>query len=153
MVRNGGGYERLVSTNSHEEEAAINAQITIPLDSPDVQVRNIAQNERGEGTISIESTLQRTRCRQCGREITDLHGGDEASTLRHRPLLGRPVYLWLRPKRYRGPDCEGGPTTTPQLSWYSGQSPHPKASEQDILLQFVHATVEDIKRKAAEPKR
>ena len=90
-------------TNSHEEGTAINAQITIPLDIPDVQVRKVEQNERGECPITIESTLEGTRCRLCGREITDLHGVDEAITLRHLPILGRPVYLRLRPKRYRCP--------------------------------------------------
>ena len=134
-------------TNSHEEGTTINAQITIPLDIPDVQVRGVEQNERGEYTITIESTLEGTRCRQCGREITDLHGVDEAITLRHLPILGRPVYLRLRPKRYRCPSCEEGPTTTQQLSWYSAKSPHTKAYEKYILLQLVHTTIEDVSMK------
>jgi len=112
-----------------------------------VQVRKVEQNERGEYTITIESTLEGTRCRQCGREITDLHGVDEAITLRHLPILGRPVYLRLRPKRYRCPYCEGGPTTTQQLSWYTTKSPHTKAYEKYILLQLVHTTVEDVSMK------
>ena len=134
-------------TNSHEEGTTINAQITIPLDIPDVQVRGVEQNERGEYTITIESTLEGTRCRQCGREITDLHGVDEAITLRHLPILGRPVYLRLRPKRYRCPSCEEGPTTTQQLSWYSAKSPHTKAYEKYILLQLVHTTIEEVSMK------
>lgn len=112
-----------------------------------MQVRKVEQNERGEYTITIESTLEGTRCRQCGREITDLHGVDEAITLRHLPILGRPVYLRLRPKRYRCPYCEGGPTTTQQLSWYTTKSPHTKAYEKYILLQLVHTTVEDVSMK------
>jgi transposase len=110
-------------------------------------VNNVEQNERGEWTITIESTLEGTRCRQCGREITDLHGVDEAITLRHLPILGRPVHLRLRPKRYRCPYCEGGPTTTQQLSWYSAKSPHTTAYEKYILLQLVHATIEDVSMK------
>jgi transposase len=130
--------------NSQEEGAVINAQITIPLDIPNVQVRSVEQNERGECTITVESTIEGTHCRQCGREITDLHGVDEAITLRHLPILGRPVYLRLRPKRYRCSYCEGGPTTTQQLSWYTTKSPHTKAYEKYILLQLVHATIEDV---------
>jgi transposase len=114
------------------------------LDIPDVQVRNVEQNERGECTLTIESTLEGTRCRQCGREITDLHGVDAAITLRHLPILGRSVYLRLRPKRYRCPSCAGGPTTTQQLSGYSAKSPHTKAYEKYILLQLGHATIEDV---------
>jgi transposase len=112
-----------------------------------VQVRGVEQNERGEYTIMIESLLEGTRCRQCGHQITDLHGVDEAITLRHLPILGRPVYLRLRPKRYRCPYCEGGPTTTQQLSWYTAKSPHTKTYEKYILLQLVHATIEDVSRK------
>jgi transposase len=147
VVRDGCGYETLARANRHEEGTVMNTQITIPLDIPDVQVRNVEQHERGECTITVESTLEGTRCRQCGREITDLHGVDEAITLRHLPILGRPVYLRLRPKRYRCPYCEGGPTTTQQLSWYTAKSPHTKAYEKYILLQLVHATIEDISMK------
>jgi transposase len=120
------------------------AQITISLDIPEVRVISVEQNERGECTITVESMIEGTRCRLCGRELKELHGVDEAITLRHLPILGRPVYLRLRPKRYRCPHCEGGPTTTQQLSWYTAKSPHTKAYEKYILLQLVHATIEDI---------
>jgi transposase len=133
--------------NIHEEGVTINAQITIPLDLPDVQVLTVEQNGRGEYTITVESTLEGTRCRQCGRAITDLHGVDEAITLRHLPILGRPVYVRLRPNRYRCPHCAGGPTTTQQLSWYSAKSPHTKAYEKYLLLQLVHAPIEDVSMK------
>jgi transposase len=43
----------------------------------------------------------------------------------------------------------GGPTTTQQLSWYTAKSPHTKAYEKYILLQLVHATIEDISIKEA----
>jgi transposase len=122
----------------------INAQITISLDIPDVRVLRIEQNERGDCTITVESTLAGTKCRQCGREITACHGLDEAITLRHLPILGRRVYICLRPKRYQCPWCEGRPTTTQQLSWYSTKSPHTKVYERYLLLQLVHATIADV---------
>ena len=147
MVWDGTGYEACVRANSYEEGVAINAQITIPLDIPDVRVINVEQNERGECTITVESTIEGTRCRVCGGELKELHGVDEAITLRHLPILGRSVYLRLRPKRYRCPYCEGGPTTTQQLSWYSAKSPHTKAYEKYILLQLVHATIADVSSK------
>ena len=104
-------------------------------------------NTRGDCTITVESTLEGTTCRKCGRELTELHGVDEWLTLRHLPILGRRVYIRLRPKRYRCPWCEGGPTTTQQLSWYSAKSPHTKAYEKYLLLQLVHATIEDVRIK------
>jgi transposase len=100
------------------------------LDIPEVRVLEIEQTPRGECTLTVESTSEGTRGRQCGREITEAHGVDDAITLRHLPILGRPVSLRLRPKRYRCPYCEAGPTTTQQLSGYSPKSPPTKAYAQ-----------------------
>ena len=97
--------------------------------------------------LGFKAFRELLRCRQCGREITERHGVDEAITLRHLPILGRHVYLRLRPKRYRCPYCEGGPTTTQQLAWYTPKSPPTKAYEKYVLLQLVHATIEDISMK------
>jgi transposase len=112
-----------------------------------VQVLKIEITPRGECTITVESTLEGTPCRKCGREIREFHGLDEGITLRHLPILGRKVFLRLRPKRYRCPYCAGGPTTTQELSWYSAKSPHTKAYEKYLLVQLVHATVEDVSLK------
>ena len=42
----------------------MNAQITIALDIPEVRVLESEQNTRGECTITVESTIEGTRCRQ-----------------------------------------------------------------------------------------
>ena len=112
-----------------------------------MQVLKIELSPRGECTITVESTRDGTQCRKCGREIRALHGLDEWLTVRHLPILGRKVFLRLRPKRYRCPYCEGGPTTTQELAWYTAKSPHTKAYEKYLLLQLVHATVEDVSLK------
>jgi transposase len=109
-----------------------------------VRVLNSELTPRGDYTLTVESTLDGTKCRKCGREIREFHGLDEEIMLRHLPILGRKVFLRLRPKRYRCPYCEGGPTTTQELSWYTAKSPHTKAYEKYLLLQLVHATVEDV---------
>ena len=141
------GYEEILRSSRDKEGQAINAQVTIPLDIPDVRVLNIEISPRGECTITVESTLEGTRCRKCGREIREFHGLAEWLTLRHLPILGRKVFLRLRPKRYRCPYCEGGPTTTQELAWYTAKSPHTKAYEKYLLVQLVHATVEDVSLK------
>ena len=123
------------------------AQITIPLDIPNVRVLHVEINNHGDCTITVESTREGAQCRQCGREITDVHGFDDWISLRHLPILGRRVYIRIRPKRYRCPYCEGGPTTSQQLEWYSAKSPHTKAYEQYLLLQLVNATIEDVSLK------
>jgi transposase len=110
-------------------------------------VLNSELSPRGDYILTVESTLEGTKCRKCGREIKELHGLDEGITLRHLPILGHKVFLHLRPKRYRCPYCEGGPTTTQELAWYTAKSPHTKAYEKYLLVQLVHATVEDVSLK------
>lgn len=117
----------MLRSTRDQEGKAINAQITIPLDIPDVRVLQIEITPQGEYTITVASTLEGTRCRKCGGEIGEFQGLDEWLTLRHLPILGRKVFLRLRPKRYRCPYCEGEPTTTQELSWYAARSPHTKA--------------------------
>jgi transposase len=123
------------------------AEITIPLDIPNVRVLQVEINNRGDCTITVESTMEGTRCRQCRREITDLHGVDDGISLRPLPILGCRVYIRIRPKRYRCPYCEGGPTTSQPLEWYSAKSPNTKAYEKYLLLRLVNATVEDVSLK------
>lgn len=120
------------------------AEITIPLDIPDVRVLQTALNERGEIIITIESTKAGTRCRKCGKQIMKLHGRDEWVTIRHLPAFGRPTYLRYRPSRYQCQECEGQPTTTQRLEWHDANSPHSFAYDNHILLQLVNSTVEDV---------
>ncbi len=122
-----------------------NAQITIPLDIPDVKVLRTEITERGEFIISVESTIGSTRCRVCGREITKVHGHDNWVTVRHLSILGRPTYLRYRPKRYQCEDCDDKPTTTQRLTWHeSNPTAHTLAYDNHVLLQLVNATVQDV---------
>ena len=50
------------------------AQVTVPLDLPDVRVLGTEINKVGELIITIESTKEGTICRQCGREVRKRHG-------------------------------------------------------------------------------
>lgn len=121
-----------------------NAQITIPLDIPDVKVLGTEITERGEINISVESTLASTHCRNCGREIGKMHGHDNWVTVRHLSILGRPTYLRYRPKRYQCEDCDGKPTTTQRLRWHESNSPHTLAYDNHVLLQLDNATVQAV---------
>jgi transposase len=123
------------------------AQITIPLDIPDVRVLQTSVSASGEIIITIESTKAGTPCRKCGKWITKLHGRDEWVTIRHLPALGRPSYLRYRPNRYQCQDCAGQPTTTQNLEWHDANSPHSFAYDNHILLLLVNATVEDVSLK------
>lgn len=125
----------------------MSAIISIPLDIPDVRVLDVDVNDAGEYIITVESTLEGTRCRKCGRKITKFHEQDEWITVRHLPILGRPVYLRLRPKRYQCPYCSDGPTTTQRLTWREMNSPNTKAYEEYILLQLINSTPQDVSLK------
>lgn len=120
------------------------AQVSVPLDIPDVRVLKTEINARGELIITIESTKSGTTCRICGRWIDKFHGQDDWATLRHLPVFGRPSYLRYRPKRYQCLACQERPTTTQRLDWQDEGSPHSFAYDEHLLLQLVGATIEDV---------
>jgi len=125
------------------------ADLTFPLDIPDVTILETEINDQGDYIITVESTWQNTHCRQCGREISQFHGYDKWITVRHLSILGHRVYIRLQPKRYRCPYCDGRPTTTQQLDWYNVRSGQTIAYEKHLLLQLVNSTVIDVSRKEA----
>ena len=123
------------------------AQVTVPLDIPDVRVLSTEINKAGELIITIESTKESTLCRWCGRAIHKRHGYDEWTTVRHLPVFGRPSYLRYRPRRYQCLECEGHPTTTERLEWRESNSPHSIVYDDHLLLQLVNSTIEDVSLK------
>lgn len=123
------------------------AQVTVPLDIPDVRVLKTEINAQGDLIITVESTKSGTTCHRCGRWIDTLHGHDDWVSVRHLPVFGRPTYLRYRPKRYQGPICEEHPTTTQRLEWRDVGSPHTFAYDDHLLLQLVASTVEDVSQK------
>jgi transposase len=118
--------------------------ISIPLDIPDVRVLQTDLTQADEFILTVESTLTSTICRRCGRTITDQHGEDRPRLLRHLPILGRVVYLRIRPKRFRCPFCDDHPTTTQGLDWYDPDALHTKAYERHLIVQLVNSTVTDV---------
>jgi transposase len=107
-----------------------------------VRILEVSQ-QANSWLIRVESTLNETTCRKCGRTILNFHGHDEAIRLRHLPLFEVPVRIELRPKRYRCPDCDGR-TSTQQPSWYQRRSPHTKAYDQWLLKLLINSTVSDV---------
>ena len=120
--------------------------LTLPLDIPDVRVLSSRILEDATLLIEVESTLTNVRCTRCGREIDRFHGSDRPIRLRHLPVFGREVFIEIRPKRYRCPHCDGGPTTTQHCTWYESNRPHTNAFEAWVLKLLVHSTVADVSR-------
>lgn len=121
--------------------------ISIPLDIPDVRVLQTDHTQNGEYILTVESTLEGTTCRQCGRTITDLHSVDKSRLLRYLPIFGRPVFIRIRPKRFRCPYCDDHPTTSQQLDWYDPQALYTKAYERHLIVQLINSTISDVTEK------
>lgn len=121
--------------------------ISIPLDIADVRVLQTELTKQGELILTVESTLTSTTCRRCGATLTQQHGVDQPRLLRHLSILGHPVYLRLRPKRFRCPSCSGHPTTTQHLDWYDPNALHTKAYERHLMLLLANSTITDVVEK------
>jgi len=121
--------------------------IAFPLDLPDVRVLSTELTKQQELIIEVESTLTCAICRRCGRTINEVHAFDQPLKLRHLPILGTVVYIRIRPKRFRCPYCDDHPTTTQRLSWYAPKALHTLAYEQQLLVQLVNSTIEDVCQK------
>jgi transposase len=121
--------------------------VSIPLDIPDVRVLQTELTKQGELILTVESTLTSTSCRGCGRTITQRHGLDEPRLLRHLPILGRVVYVRIRPKRFRCPYCDDHPTTTQTLDWYDPNALHTKAFERYLIVALINSTLSDVEAK------
>ena len=116
----------------------------IPLDLPAVTIESVQTNRAGHLEITVKSTVEGTPCHRCGQQTSQVYGEDREITLRHLSILGRQTYIRLRPRRYRCLSCEGTPTTTQRLSWYTPRSASTRAYEEQVLLSLVNSTVHDV---------
>lgn len=114
------------------------------LDLPHVRVTKVEQRNDGAYHITVESRLSYTVCRKCQRQIRRFYAHDDWLTLQHLPILGRRVFLRLRPKRFACPYCSDTPTTTQELPWYRARSPFTKALEEDLLRHCINQSLVDV---------
>ena len=75
------------------------------------------------------------------------HGVGQKLVLRHLSLLGREVYVEIRPSRVICKRCDNHPTTTQTLSWFEEGGRHTKPYNDYLLLQLVGSTLVDVARK------
>jgi transposase len=123
------------------------AQLTIPLDIPDVDIYNTKITSDGQFIINVESRQETTDCGICGRQFKCNYGHGDEISLRHLPILGRETIIRLRPKRGQCRHCQYEPTTTQVLEWYQPRSPHTKAYDQHLVKQLIGSTIEDVSLK------
>jgi transposase len=121
--------------------------IQIRLDIPDVQIEKLDTSSKKGFVLTLTSTLKGTTCKCCGKPIDKFYGYSKEITLRHLPILDKPVWLKIKPKRYQCPDCDNGSTTTQTCSWYDSKSPHTKVYEQWLLRDLINSTITDVSMK------
>jgi len=123
------------------------AQISFPLDIPQVDVLETKRTRDGKIIITVESRQETTICGVCKAEIWCNYGLGQKIQLRHLPILGQETYIVIRPRRGQCPTCLHSPTTTQKLSWYEQRSPHTKAFDQYLMKQLIGSCVSDVSLK------
>ncbi|MCW5971578.1 MAG: ISL3 family transposase [Blastocatellales bacterium] len=105
--------------------------------------------EIGEQRITIRAKISSnfTKCHKCGKKATEYYSDGETVELRHLPICERPVYIYLRTKRYRCQNCEDGPTTTQHGDWYDLAAHCTKAYAKSLLREMVGSTLAEVARK------
>jgi transposase len=140
-----------INLSFYNNPALLPPTISVPLIGiSDVKVVNVELLEEGKVIINVESTLESMPCHQCGREATKGHGHDKPLTVRHLSVFGLETYLSIPPKRCECEHCSTASktvTTTQQLSWRAARSPYTKAYENQVLLQLINSTIEDVSHK------
>lgn len=119
------------------------------LNLPDIAIDRVVVGERKTLKIYVHSTLDGTHCHCCGHPIDHYYGLGQEIELRHLPFGEYRIILVLRPKRYQCRSCGGHPTTSQRLAWYTPRASVTKAFEQQMLLELVNSTLEDVSRKQA----
>lgn len=122
-------------------------EISFPLDLPDVEIIKTEMNKVGDYIITVESRLDRTECRECGRVIEEFHGYGRWIEVRHLPILDHKVWIRYRAKRYRCRECDEHPTSSHQVEWHERNSPHTRAYEKYLMRCLINSTIKDVSRK------
>jgi len=122
----------------------MSAELRIPLDIPDVEIRSTEITKDGRLIVRVESIVETTQCGICGQEIACRYGHGQERTLRHLPVLNMRTYIKIRPRRAQCLQCEHEPKTTQVVEWYEERSPHTKAYDEWLMKQLVNTTIEDV---------
>ena len=114
--------------------------ITIPLDIEGVQAKHVDVTARNGIRIHVVSTVEGAVCHRCGREIEEIYDHGREIQLGHLPILGRPTYIFIKPRRYGRRDCGGNPTTTQRLPWHEPRSSATRAYAEPVPRQLANGT-------------
>jgi len=123
------------------------SNFTLSLDIDSLKIIAQTVDKQGNIIFDVESTKTETACHNCGQFTNIHHGFGETITVRHLPILDRPVYLRIRVARYECQRCDKRPTTSEQYDWCERKSKTTKGLDKYINRQLIHSTVEDVGKK------
>jgi len=121
--------------------------INLPLDIKSLEI--IGQHIDSEGNIilDVESKCTETTCHKCGKPATKRYGHSYPIKVRHTSILDTPVYLRIKPVRYKCDECDT--TTTEQYDWCDRNAKVTKKLEEYIMRSLINSTIKDVSRKAS----
>lgn len=122
-------------------------ELTIPLGIPDLEIISQTVDNKGKILLKVKSSKVGTTCHKCGKHATIQYGYGPEITIQHLPILDTPVYLVIKPVRYKCEHCEGNVTTTERYDWCDSAKGISKGLSDYLLRQLIHSTVEDVSRK------
>jgi transposase len=129
------------------EKTDLDFQIPVELlGLEDIKIDHIYLADDGSIHIQVSSTKTEIPCRKC-HGSTSPHGAGQKLVLRHLSLLGREVYIEIRPSRGICKSCDNHPTTTQTLSWFEDGGRHTKPYNDYLLLQLIGSTLVDVAKK------
>ncbi|SMC78346.1 zinc-finger of transposase IS204/IS1001/IS1096/IS1165 [Desulfocicer vacuolatum DSM 3385] len=118
--------------------------IELDLELPDVEILSVSRDNNGDYVIELRSTKKSGVCRKCGKKIRHFRGYDQWIMIRHLPILGREVYLKIRPRRYQCLDCDNEPTTTERFPWRAPGKSYTKTYQDHVLQFLINSNIKDV---------
>ena len=123
------------------------SELRIQLDIPDLEIISQAINNKGEIILSVRSLKTETPCHKCGKPATIRYAYAPELTIRHLPIFDTPVYLVIKPIRYKCNDCDGTITTSEAYNWCKKGSHITSGLSDYLMRQLIHSTIEDVSKK------
>jgi transposase len=122
-------------------------ELTVLLGLCDIEAERVAREEPNTLKIYVKSTKDGTSCHRCSKPIEKYYGYGQEIELRHLPIFDYKTYIVIKPKRYVCETCEGTPTTSQTLPWYTPKSAFTVAYEQDVMRSLINSTIQDVSLK------
>ena len=122
-------------------------ELNIPLGIASLEIVEQSTDKQGNIILTVKSTKKESRCHKCGKSATIHHGYAPMLEIRHLSILDTPVYLRIRPLRYKCEHCDNHPTTTEQYDWCERKSKTTKAYDEYVMRNLINGTIADVSRK------